>query len=280
MTTAERPAMASNEAEEAFLREAYRSARGRHAANSFRRSAFMPVLIVAAFAVLVLVIVSPLALRQLGSIHGLNWVQLSNIGQTYGAASALLTGLALIGVAGSMVFQVRAIEVNRQESMRGQHAHLIEIALADPVYMRAWGFDPKVYGGSDRLRQLLYINLILSFWADRYRLGDIQETSMRGDLAILFRGEAGRNFWAVGRYARLQISRSQPDARFHRIVDEEYQKAITTGSFSVQAEESPSTSPVNQRPLLRNPAIKNGAVLLVGAMGGIAIKTLLRQRRR
>lgn len=111
MTTAERPAMASNEAEEAFLREAYRSARGRHAANSFRRSAFMPVLIVAAFAVLVLVIVSPLALRQLGSIHGLNWVQLSNIGQTFGPLAVMHAFKSLVVnlMRGSIVLWTKSI---------------------------------------------------------------------------------------------------------------------------------------------------------------------------
>lgn len=64
---------------------------------------------------------------------------LGDIGQTYGAASALLTGLALIGVVGSMVFQVRAIRVSQEQVTREQHAHLVEMALMDPVYQRAWG---------------------------------------------------------------------------------------------------------------------------------------------
>src|SRR6202035_5609260 len=107
--------------------------RGRDVADAFKRTVIVFALIFATVAVLALVAISPLALRQLSSIRGLNWTQLSNIGQTYGAASALLTGLALLGVAGSMIFQIRAIDVSRAESMRGQHAHLIEMALADSV---------------------------------------------------------------------------------------------------------------------------------------------------
>src|ERR1035438_8711837 len=65
-----------------------------------RRAARIAVLLLAVVAVLALVVASPLALKSLGSLHGLNWFHLSYIGQTYGGASALLTGLALIGVAG------------------------------------------------------------------------------------------------------------------------------------------------------------------------------------
>lgn len=271
--------MPSNDVVEKYFREVYSSRRRRDVADGFKRALLIVAFIVATVAVVVLVAVSPLALRHLGSIRGLNWARLSNIGQTYGAASALLTGLALIGVAGSMIFQVRAIEISRAESIRGQHAHLIEMALTDPVYMRAWGHDPNVYGGSDRLRQLMYINLIVSFWEDHYSLGDIHENTMRSDLATLFRGQAGREFWAIGRYARPPKSHTRRRRRFYNIVEEEYQKAVTEGPPTVLTEEFPVVLPAKQRHLPHDSTVKSGVALLIGAIGGIVFETLLRRRK-
>ena len=143
--------------------EVYLPAKRWYASDSLRRAVLASALIAIAVFVVALVALSPLALRELSSIHGVYWPQLSDIGQTYGAASALLTGLALIGVAGSIVFQVRAIRVSREQAMREQHAHLIEMALTDPIYQRAWGGLHDIYGSTDKYRQHGYINLIVSF---------------------------------------------------------------------------------------------------------------------
>jgi hypothetical protein len=145
--------------------------------------------VVAVVAALALVVVSPLALRQLGSLRGTNWAQLSNIGQTYGAASALLTGLALIGVAGSMVFQARTIQVSREWSARQHHMHLMEMTLANPLYQPCWGADPKVYGGPDKFPQQLFVNLIVSMWQNDYVLGGFREQALR--IALWWRARAG-----------------------------------------------------------------------------------------
>jgi hypothetical protein len=59
---------------------------------------------VSIIAFLILVILSPLVLRLLASSFNLNWSNLSNIGQTYGAVSALITALALGGVVISLLY--------------------------------------------------------------------------------------------------------------------------------------------------------------------------------
>lgn len=114
------------------------------AASITRKVSGVAVLLLAGVGVLALVAASPLALKSLGSIRGLNWVQLSYIGQTYGAASALLTGLALIGVSSSIILQARAVNASREQSSREHHARLVEMALKDPVYQRAWAADPSL----------------------------------------------------------------------------------------------------------------------------------------
>lgn len=69
---------------------------------------------IAAIAFLALVILSPLALRTLARSFDLNWSNLSNVGQTYSAVSALLTALALGGVAISLLYQAK--DVSRKMS--------------------------------------------------------------------------------------------------------------------------------------------------------------------
>jgi hypothetical protein len=231
-------------------------------------------------AVFVLVIVSPLALRELGSIRGAHWSQLSNIGQTYGAASALLTGLALIGVAGSIVFQVRAIRVSRQQAIRQQHAHLIEMALKDPVYQRAWGGLHDSYDSSERYRQHGYINLIVSFWQDQYTLSSLPENAMRNAFSNLFRGEAGRDFWRDTRDVRLRAAQSRRDKRFCYIMEEEYQKADAIGPPAVRTEISSSELPADRQVALRSFAVRDALALLLGVMGGIVFESLMHRHGR
>lgn len=247
--------------------------------NAFKRAAVTSAFIATVFAVLVLIALSPLALKQLGPLRGVNWTQLSNIGQTYGAASALLTGLALIGVAGSMVFQVRAIQVGRDQSIRDQHVHLIEMSLADPVYWRAWGADPKWFQNVNRSRQQTYANLIVSFWQNAYLLGNVKEPGLRAAFEEFFQGEAGREYWDRAGKIRLRSSQTRRDKRFHYMMDEEYHKAIAAGPSTVPAEPS-LILPSDRRPPLRNSTLKRGTVLLLGTIGGIAIERCLQQRKR
>ncbi len=259
-------------------RGARRPARRQHLSAASKRAVLASFLITAAVAVLALVVFSPLALRQLASLRGVHWSQLSSIGQTYGAASALLTGLALIGVVGSIVFQVRAIRISRQQASREQHAHLVELALTDPVYQRAWGGLYDMYGSYDKYRQHGYINLIVSFWRDHYVLGDYQDRAMHGLAASLFRGEAGRTFWADTRDMRLETAEGSRDRRFLHIMEEEYQQAILAGPPAVKAEAPSSEASADRQVALRSPVIKNGLILLTGVAGGIALEFFVRRR--
>jgi len=177
-----------------------------------------------------------------------------------------------------MVFQVRAIRVSQEQATREQHAHLVEMALADPVYQRAWGGLYDMYGTFDEYRQHGYINLIVSFWQDHYVLGDWQEHTMRGLSASLFRGEAGRDFWADTRDMRLETAGSSRERRFCYIMEEEYQKAILAGPPAVKAEVPSSEFSVDQQNTLYDPVLKNGLILLTGIAGGIALKFLIRRR--
>jgi hypothetical protein len=231
-----------------------------------RRAARIAVLLLAVVAVLALVVASPLALKSLGSLHGLNWFHLSYIGQTYGGASALLTGLALIGVAGSIVLQARAINASREQSSREHHAHLVEMTFEDPVYQRAWGSDPTLFA-PDAYRQQVYLNLIVSHWQRDYRFNGIAEHALRGSLARLFRGEAARLWWARTGGIRMAGAANRRDKLFCRIVDEEYRKAVSSGPPIVPAQARDTSALANHR-VATDRLLKAGVAVLIGAVGG------------
>jgi hypothetical protein len=170
-----------------------------------------------------LVALSPFGLRAWTPQSG-DWEQLSWIGQTYGAASALLAVLALIGVSVSLVLQAREAKAAREQTVRAVHTDLLRMAMEDQVYRRAWG-PYFAAGDSDRQRQHMYVNLIISNWQMRWDLRDISEQHLRATAHVLLSGEAGQRFWAEGRELRLRVVGSRRERRFHQILDEEYQHA-------------------------------------------------------
>ncbi|MEV4252498.1 DUF6082 family protein [Spirillospora sp. NPDC049652] len=170
-----------------------------------------------------LVAFSPIALRAWAPRLG-DWERLSWIGQTYGAASALLAVLALIGISVSLVLQARETKATREQAVRAVHTDLLRMAMEDEVYRRAWG-PYFAAGDSERQRQHMYINLIVSNWQMRWGLRDLSEQHLRATAHVLLSGEPGQRFWAEGRELRLRAVNGRRERRFHQILDEEYQHA-------------------------------------------------------
>jgi uncharacterized membrane protein len=78
-----------------------------------------------------LIALSPIAL---GLYEGATseWERLSFIGQTYGAASAVLSVLALIGVVVTLRVQARETRLAREEARRAAIGDLLRMAMDDP----------------------------------------------------------------------------------------------------------------------------------------------------
>jgi hypothetical protein len=117
----------------------------------------------------ILVAASPLALDFFGGSPD-SWARRGNIGQTYGAAAALLSVLALAGVAVSLGLQARESKANREHASRLIHTDLLKMAMDDPAYLECWGPYSSATDPVAR-RQAMYVNLILSYWEGRYELG-------------------------------------------------------------------------------------------------------------
>ncbi|MFW5416782.1 hypothetical protein J0910_09190 [Nocardiopsis sp. CNT-189] len=163
---------------------------------------------------------SPLVLDGLGGGPGY-WERLSFIGQTYGAASALLAGVALIGVAATLVLQARETRLSRENALRESNAELLRMAMEDPVYAACWGENLTDVGGIAQ-RQSMYTNMILSQWEMAYESRSIDDAHLRALAARLFAGRVGWDFWSEAREVRISTAGTRRSRRFHAILDEEF----------------------------------------------------------
>ncbi|MFI0483108.1 DUF6082 family protein [Actinomadura sp. 9N215] len=206
-----------------------------------------------------------------------SWERLSFIGQTYGAASALLSAFALIGIAATLILQARDTKVSREQGRRALHVDLLKMALENPLYRRAWGYlDPA--DDPDIDRQNLYINLMLSEWQMSFELKMLDERHLRVLAKGLFQGEGGRRFWIVAREHRISTSATRRERRFHQIVDDEYRAAEEQGPPRPDPEPHRDPAIVRHRELLAGIILGGIGVVIVGRLRRIAPRTRRRNR--
>ncbi|GGT66190.1 hypothetical protein GCM10010177_24070 [Actinomadura citrea] len=191
------------------------------------------------------------------------WERLSFIGQTYGAASALLAALALIGIAATLIFQAHDTKIAREEARRIAIAELLKMAMDDPALDEAWGPVPADADPKAR-RQLMYINMIISEWQMSFETKALPEKRLRAISREMFSGRPGRAFWEEARQVRMGTAGSRRARRFHEILDEEYHLA-------------PVPSPGRPRP--RRPwMLFAGSAVGVLAAGGVVRRAIARRR--
>jgi Family of unknown function (DUF6082) len=180
--------------------------------------------------ILGLILLSPLLLRQMGGLGGEDWARLSNIGQTYGAASAVLSALAVGGVVVSLFLQASQGRANQVQMVREYQRDLVRIMLDDPeLYLPCWRSVELPDLDINARRQHLFSMLRMNFGQMGYEVGIVSEPALRGDLLEgMFQGTAGREYWMDARYRR-SLNRNARARRFWSIVDDEYKKAVAAG---------------------------------------------------
>jgi len=188
-----------------------------------RRLLILSLLVLVIVILAGLVVISPLALGGLGGLAR-DWDRLSLIGQTYGAASALLSVIALTGVGASLIFQARENRANREQALRTSHAELMRLAMDDPLYGEIWApLNPP--GSPDVQRQHMYVNMVISHWEMEYGLGALNDQHLRIIARGVFSTSAGHRYWQVARPVRMVSSDGRRERRFHQILDEEHDNA-------------------------------------------------------
>jgi hypothetical protein len=186
---------------------------------------FLPALLV--LAGLLLVTASP-GLMLLAVQLPLPWGQLSDVGQAYGAVSAVMSGLALLSVAGSLVIQQRQNRMTEEQTVRQRHFDLVRLTLDDLKFLYSWGFAPDVEYDPALVG---FSNLILTHWLMLWRIGHVDERMLRSNARVFFAGEVGRDHWRRDGGTWPAIDRR--DKQFIDVLNDEYRRAIEMGPPTV-----------------------------------------------
>jgi hypothetical protein len=221
-----------------------RRARVASSGRSGARAAFLSIIILLIIASVGLVVASPWALQKLGDSK-VNWGRLSDIGQTYGAVSAIIAAIALLGVASSLVIQSREAKAAYRNAQRTHHTNLLVLAMENPKYMECWG--PYLTDSFSTESQFTYVNLIVSQWHAEYQMGELSDTLLKATASSVFMSIPGRQYWdASGNFWRDNYA-GRRARRFHRILDEAYTESLKKLAYLPPAPPESESTPTGDR---------------------------------
>jgi hypothetical protein len=121
-----------------------------------------------------------------------DWARLGDAGQAYGGASAVLSGLALCGIALSLVLQWRQARIAQLYSARHHQLDLARLALDNP---ESFIVDGVRAPADPHAPALVVANLWVANWATAWKLGAMREEDIRACGARLFQTGYVRQWW-------------------------------------------------------------------------------------
>ncbi|NUW33621.1 hypothetical protein HTZ77_19600 [Nonomuraea sp. SMC257] len=209
---------------------------------------------------------SPLLLQALLPV-GYRWQELSDIGQAYGVASAILSALALAVVGLSFFLQAKEANYARHTAQRTHHLNLMQLQMEHPELHNALG--GMASGLNPRLH--LYLNLILSYWEMLYEVGEMSgPVLLEYARADFFGTPAGRIFWENTREHRRAVAQTRRAARFVSLIDRAWEMAGPT-----ESEQTPIPARTPSRQARRAMAV--AAALATGAAAAVLLRALRSQ---
>ncbi|MFH0176635.1 DUF6082 family protein [Streptomyces cacaoi] len=249
---------------------------GSTAAAVTRRVGRVLALVAAGALTLTVVLLSPFALGEISGSKDVDWNRLSQIGAAYGFTSAIVSALALVGVAVSLSVQNRQARADQVQGIRGYYLELVRLELDDmALFQPVWGDTDIV--DPDQQKRHVYADLMMNYAWMGFEIGTIRESLLRDMLAGMFTGEAGRHYWSRSHTSWIASSSgSRVGRRFLAVVGEEHARAVASGP--------PTRSPIAPGPPAApvagtSPAWRTSVGALIGLGAGLALGSLLRSRR-
>jgi Family of unknown function (DUF6082) len=169
-----------------------------------------------------------------------DWNKLSDVGQTFGAVSSIISGLTLIAVV--ITARAQSRETNRNlteleeqrrlladnrvalmrtaEASHGRlHFEILKMAVDNDDLAAVWpSFEPGT--SAVRNRQYLYANAIYQFQYLAMQDGNYTEEQVLSALRYLFTSPLMRGYWHASQFARTSLVRGSNEFRFAAKVDE------------------------------------------------------------
>ncbi|WP_238010628.1 DUF6082 family protein [Dactylosporangium sp. AC04546] len=199
----------------------------------------LAVLLVAAVTgVCYLVVLSPLLIYAFYD-DDRDWARLGDMGQAYGPASALLSTVALLVVAASLLVQRNNFRHMLRADHRRRTRETVMMSMAEPAYAQCWGARFAPAHVDERL--FFFASFVLLNWSFAWEDRLINEPKLRELLRAYFDSEIPRMYWE--RHGDWHNPRRRWPRReqFEAIVNEEYLCAIKSGSPSRRYEPAAAT---------------------------------------
>lgn len=207
-------------------------------------SRFLPVLalfVLCAGVLPIIVLLFPLLLD--GAFGEADWETLAQIGGAYGGVSAVLSALALCGVAASLFFQWRQARDSNLIVMRERQFELIQLGITNPklIYVRLPGV------AEEDLPVAQYANLWMAYWKLLWDLGNMSEIELDRLSYDLFTGSRIAYTWWEKVGPNWNVSGATRARLFMSIVTTSHERA----SVLYLVSPSPQAPPDNRVPTPR-----------------------------
>jgi hypothetical protein len=152
------------------------------------------------------------------------WSRWSNVGQAFGALTAIVSGLALAALVVTFVMQFRELQAQRAElalqrelagrveghlhrsaeaELRTLHMDLLKLAMNDRQLAAVWPPFPGVT--EEQNRQFLYANLVLQHTWLQKSLGLSSKAETQSNLRYLFASPLIREYWRATEPSRASV---------------------------------------------------------------------------
>lgn len=228
----------------------------------------LPVILLVAAGVIVasLIFLSPAVLASAAKSRP-DWPDLAEVGEAYSGASAMLSSIALFGVAASLLLQRGLNRMTQLYSFKQQHVELVKLALDNPEFLYVDGTE---FASDPEARRKVYANLIVSHWAMAWDLGMMSVPTLRANASRLLREMVARQWWEAWRFS-YHTSRSR--RRFVKILDEEYERAPPTPEEPLPRPHLAKASDGAQAPSPAGPAVllRTAGGMVVAGVAGLAV---------
>ncbi len=198
----------------------------------------------------------------------LPWADLSDVGEAYGGASALLAAAALSGIAASLVLQARQARQEMISADRQRHFELIKLALDDPELFEA--VDGVGVAEPDG-RKKVFASLFMGYWLALWELRDLREGELRANLSRMFGAPLTRDWWEDRHGTWIEV-RNRRQRRFVEIATDEWRKAGARAAAHPPVATSPKAP--------ATPAVRALTTATTIAFAGIVVAAHLGLRAR
>jgi len=154
------------------------------------------------------------------------------------ALSTLISSIALVGVAISLLLQARQLRAGQVQAGRVSQVELIKFALNNPTVVEgALGFS-----NSKAQAENFFRNWYVSHLSMSYDIGILPKLRLQSMAGQLFAAEDTRRWWAAVGRTYSDGATSRRDREFFAVLDEEFQR-ISRLNESTKASDAPSDPP-------------------------------------